>query len=93
MKKKKKICHLSRGREGRKEEKKSRGGKSRKKYKLEGDKNGRINDRAQSPTVLIKWCLAHQSKCSLFDIIVSSLTYANLPLHNLSSQVEMSILP
>lgn len=62
-----------------------------KRKKMEGMEE--ISDRAPSPTVLIiKWCLAHHSKCSLFDIIISSLTYAKLQLHSMSSQVEMSIL-
>lgn len=41
--------------------------------------------------IIIKWCFAHKPKCSLFDIIVSSLTYVKLQLHSMSSQ-EMSIL-
>lgn len=94
MKKKKKDLSFIE-REGRKErgEKKQRR-KIQEEVQVGRRQHGRINDRAQSPTVLIiKWCLTHQSKCSLSDIIVSSLTYANLPLHNMRSQVEMSISP
>lgn len=76
LKKKKKDLSFTKG-EGRKE----RGGKKQKRREIweeievgkkrQNGRNRRINDRAQSPPVLIiKWCLAHQSKCSVSDIIV-----------------------
>lgn len=56
-------------------------------WKETNGRNGRINDSIQFHTVfIIKWCLAHQPKCSLFDIIVSSLTYAKLTI----AQYELS---
>lgn len=93
---KKKICHWGerKGRRERKQKRKEIWEEIEEFGKRQDGRNGKINDRAQSHTVLmVKWCLAHQPKCSLFDIIVSSLTYAKLQLHSGSSQVEMSILP